>query len=76
MEGPGGGGGKAGAGSQGRAGWKKWKRHVAPAGAWLSPPSGAAIADVERGFSPLPGSGQGSAFATGLNGLAGLICLS
>lgn len=74
MEGPGGGGGKAGAGSQGRAGWKK--RHVARAGAWLSPPSGAAIADVERGFSPLPGSGQGSAFATGLNGLAGLICLS
>lgn len=28
MEGPGGGGGKAGAGSQGRAGCKKWKRHV------------------------------------------------
>lgn len=72
-----------GPGGRGRKGWcwepgpcRLEEVEEARAGAWLSPPSGAAIADVERGFSPLPGSGQGSAFAMGLNGLAGFICLS
>ena len=46
-------------------------RHRECEGAGLSPPSGAAITDVGRGFSLPPGSGQGSAFAMGSKGLAG-----